>query len=75
MECCGVQQPAAEHADPLIALVGRTRASLLTTLGLPRTTTQLASQLALSPPAVSQHLKVLKEAGLVTGRRRGRMVL
>lgn len=91
VECCGVQQPAvtypargvaelweepaAEHADPLIALVGRTRASLLTTLGLPRTTTQLASQLALSPPAVSQHLKVLKEAGLVTGRRRGRMVL
>jgi DNA-binding transcriptional ArsR family regulator len=59
----------------LIALVGRTRAALLTILGLPRTTTQLASQLALSPPAVSQHLKVLKDAGLVTGRRRGRMVL
>ena len=91
VECCGVQQPAvtypvrgvaelweeppAEHADPLIALVGRTRAALLTTLGLPRTTTQLAGQLALSPPAVSQHLKVLKEAGLITGRRRGRMVL
>jgi DNA-binding transcriptional ArsR family regulator len=91
VECCGVQQPSvtypargvaelweeppAEHADPLIALVGRTRATLLATLGLPRTTTQLASQLALSPPAVSQHLKVLKDAGLVTGRRRGRMVL
>jgi DNA-binding transcriptional ArsR family regulator len=91
VECCGVQQPAltypargvaelweeppAEHADPLMALVGRTRATLLTTLGLPRTTTQLAGQLGLSPPAVSQHLKVLKDAGLVTGRRRGRMVL
>jgi DNA-binding transcriptional ArsR family regulator len=91
VECCGVQQPAvtypargvaelweeplAEHADPLIALVGRTRAALLTTLGLPRTTTQLAGQLGLSPPAVSQHLKILKDAGLVTGRRRGRMVL
>jgi DNA-binding transcriptional ArsR family regulator len=91
VECCGVQQPTltypargvaelwteppAEHADPLVALVGRTRATLLTTLGLPRTTTQLAGQLGLSPPAVSQHLKVLKDAGLVTGRRRGRMVL
>jgi len=91
VECCGAQQPAltypargvaelweeppAEHADPLMALVGRTRATLLTTLGLPRTTTQLAGQLGLSPPAVSQHLKVLKDAGLVTGHRRGRMVL
>jgi DNA-binding transcriptional ArsR family regulator len=91
VECCGVQQPAVtypargvaglweeplvEHADPLAALVGRTRAMLLTTLSLPRTTTQLAGQLGLSPPAVSQHFKVLKDAGLVTGRRRGRMVL
>jgi DNA-binding transcriptional ArsR family regulator len=91
VECCGVDQPAvtypargvaelweeppAEHADPLIALVGRTRATLLTALGLPRTTTQLAAQLGLSPPAVSQHLKVLKDAALVSGRRRGRMVL
>lgn len=91
VECCGVDQPAltypargvaelwtkspAEHADPLTALVGRTRATLLTVLDLPRSTTQLAGQLGLSPPAVSQHLKVLKEAGLVTGRRRGKMVL
>ena len=89
--CCDVDQPtltypargvaglweesSAEQADPLVALVGRTRAALLTTLGLPRTTTQLAGQLGLSLPAVSQHLKVLKDAGLVTGRRRGRMVL
>jgi DNA-binding transcriptional ArsR family regulator len=91
VECCGVDQPTvsypprgvaelwretdAEHADPLSALVGRTRATLLATLGLPRTTTQLAGQLGLSPPAVSQHLKVLKDTALVTGRRRGRMVL
>jgi len=91
VECCGVEQPAVtypargvaalweepagEHADPLIALVGRTRATLLTTLDLPMSTTQLAGQLGLSPPAVSQHLKVLKDAALVTARRRGRMVL
>jgi DNA-binding transcriptional ArsR family regulator len=91
VECCGVdqptvsypprgmaelwQEPSAEQPDPLSALVGRTRAILLATLGLPRTTTQLAGQLGLSPPAVSQHLKVLKDTALVTGRRRGRMVL
>jgi len=91
VECCGVDQPTvsypprgvaelwteapAEQIDPLGSLVGRTRATLLATLGLPRSTTQLASQLGLSPPAVSQHLKVLKDTALVTARRRGRMVL
>jgi DNA-binding transcriptional ArsR family regulator len=32
-------------------------------------------QLDLSPAAVSQHLRILKETALVTARRRGRMVL
>jgi DNA-binding transcriptional ArsR family regulator len=68
------QEAPADQTDPLSALVGRTRATLLATLGLPRTTTQLA-QLGLSPPAVSQHLKVLKETRLVNSRRRGPMVL
>jgi DNA-binding transcriptional ArsR family regulator len=91
VECCAVDQPTityptrglaelwreapANHSEPLAALVGRTRARLLATLGLPRTTSQLAVQFGLSPAAVSQHLKVLKETGLVTARRRGRMVL
>jgi DNA-binding transcriptional ArsR family regulator len=44
-------------------------------LDLPRTTTQLAEQLDLSPAAVSQHLKILKDTMLVTADRRGRMVL
>jgi DNA-binding transcriptional ArsR family regulator len=90
VDCCAVDQPAliypprgvaqlwedrgAEQADPLSALVGRTRATLLATLSLPRTTTQLAAQLGLSPAAVSQHLKVLKDTALVTAHRRGRMV-
>jgi DNA-binding transcriptional ArsR family regulator len=69
------EEPSAEEADPLSALVGRTRAVLLANLDLPRTTTQLASELGLSPPAVSQHLKILKDTALVTARRRGRMVL
>jgi hypothetical protein len=69
VDCCGVEQPALiypprglaelwrddrpEQADPLSALVGRTRATLLATLALPRTTTQLAEQLDLSPGSVS----------------------
>jgi len=69
------EKSRAEQTDPLCALVGRTRTTLLATLDLPRTTTQLAEQLDLSPAAVSQHLKILKGTALVTGRRRGRMVL
>ena len=91
VDCSGVDQPVlvypprgvaelweespAEQTDPLAALVGKTRATLLATLGLPRTTTQLAARLDLSPATVSQHLKILKDTALVTARRRGRMVL
>jgi DNA-binding transcriptional ArsR family regulator len=68
-------QPPAGQLDRLRALVGRTRATMLATLGLPATTTQLAGQLAMSPAAVSQHLKILKGTALVTARRSGRAVL
>jgi len=37
----------------------------------PRPVGELAMQLPVSRPAVSQHLKVLKDAGLVTEERRG----
>ncbi len=37
----------------------------------PRAVGELAAGLPVSRPAVSQHLKVLKEAGLVTERRQG----
>jgi DNA-binding transcriptional ArsR family regulator len=91
VECCDTGQPSltypprgiaqfweesgTEQVDPLSALLGRTRAVLLATLSLPRTTTQLAEQLDLSPAAVSQHLKILKDTALVSARRRGRIVL
>jgi DNA-binding transcriptional ArsR family regulator len=41
------------------------------TLGTPRPVAAIAEGLLVSRPAVSQHLKVLKEAGLVTERREG----
>jgi DNA-binding transcriptional ArsR family regulator len=37
----------------------------------PRAVGDLADELPVSRPAVSQHLRVLKEAGLVTERRNG----
>jgi DNA-binding transcriptional ArsR family regulator len=37
----------------------------------PRAVGELAGELPVSRPAVSQHLRVLKEAGLVTERRNG----
>jgi DNA-binding transcriptional ArsR family regulator len=37
----------------------------------PRAVGELASELPVSRPAVSQHLKVLKEAGLVVDRQEG----
>jgi len=41
----------------------------------PRSTTELARALDLSPGSVSQHLSVLRDAGLVHGHRVGRAVL
>jgi DNA-binding transcriptional ArsR family regulator len=38
----------------------------------PRSVTDIASGLKVTRPAVSQHLKILKEAGLVTDRPEGR---
>ena len=69
------EEPAEPtRPDPLEAVVGRGRASILTALAQPLTTTHLARDLDVSPSAISQQLKVLKAAGLVTARRRGRLV-
>jgi DNA-binding transcriptional ArsR family regulator len=67
------EQPPAP--DALERLMGRTRAVLLTALDSPRSTTELAGSLGLTPGGVSQHLSVLREAGLVNGRRVARSVL
>ncbi|MEV6106456.1 DUF5937 family protein [Streptomyces sp. NPDC051940] len=58
----------------LDALIGRTRARVLVSLGDAATTTSLARRLSMAPGAVSQHLTVLREGGLVTRRRSGREV-
>lgn len=59
----------------LAAVLGQTRAALLAQLDLPMSTTQAATQMALSAPTVSVHLQALRAAGLLTSRRAGRQVL
>lgn len=60
--------------DGLARLLGRSRARLLAFTRSPATTTQLAVRTGLSLGAVSQHLSVLREAGLVTSHRYRREV-
>jgi DNA-binding transcriptional ArsR family regulator len=60
------------YAEALAALADPTRRSVFETLrGGPRSVGDLARGLPVSRPAVSQHLRVLKDAGLVRERREG----
>ena len=59
----------------VVRLLGRTRAELLEALQTPATTTDLAAAFEVSASAVSQHLRVLRENGLVASERTGRTVL
>jgi DNA-binding transcriptional ArsR family regulator len=60
------------EADPWAALGDRTRRTIFTSVARrPCAVGELARDLPVSRPAVSQHLKVLKEAGLVTDRAEG----
>lgn len=65
---------AARTSKALAGVLGETRASLLHALEAPVSTTDLAHRLDLSPGGVSQALTSLRDAGLVTGARRGRSV-
>ena len=67
-------EPATQ--SPAIArLLGAGRASVLAETFIPSTTSSLAQRVDLVPATVSQHLAVLRDAGLVTATRRGREVL
>jgi DNA-binding transcriptional ArsR family regulator len=61
--------------DHLVSLLGRTRAAVLRHTAIPMSTTQIAKQLDQTPGSVSQHLMVLRSAGLVRSWRSGRSVL
>ena len=58
------------------ALASNPRRSVLGALSQePLTTTDLASRFGVSAPAMSRHLSVLENAGLVVSRRHGQRVL
>jgi DNA-binding transcriptional ArsR family regulator len=61
--------------EALAAVIGRTRAALLAELDAPRSTTDVARLLGITPGGASQHLGALRAAGLVASRREGRIVL
>jgi Family of unknown function (DUF5937)/Helix-turn-helix domain len=67
--------PARDREAALAGLLGRRRAEVLVALMTPVSTLDLAARLRASPAGTSAHLKALREAGLVTGRREGRAVL
>jgi DNA-binding transcriptional ArsR family regulator len=55
--------------------MGATRAALLACLDAPRSTTELAQRLGISPANASHHLTTLRDAGIVSAHREGRAVL
>jgi DNA-binding transcriptional ArsR family regulator len=63
---------AYQTTDAWDALGDRTRRAIVECLAeRPRAVGELADELPVSRPAVSQHLKVLKDAGLVVERAAG----
>ena len=62
----------AYQADPWAALGDPTRRAVFESLAeRPRAVGELARELPVSRPAVSQHLRILKDAGLVLDERAG----
>ena len=60
------------YQEPWTALGDRTRRTIFERIAArPQAVGELASDLPVSRPAVSQHLKVLKDAGLVIDQRAG----
>jgi biotin operon repressor len=62
----------AQPSAALAALLGPTRAAVLTLLDVPHSTGEVASALGLAAATASHHLTTLRDAGLVSGSRTGR---
>ena len=64
-----------QDSGALADLLGGRRARILAGLDAEASTTELARRLSASPAGISEHLGVLRRAGLVRSRREGRSVL
>ncbi|MBW4721085.1 ArsR/SmtB family transcription factor [Saccharothrix obliqua] len=69
------ERPRPPSSNALARLLGATRARLLHELERPSTGAELAVRLGVTAGAVSQHLGVLRAAGLVVSHRQGREVV
>jgi DNA-binding transcriptional ArsR family regulator len=67
--------PDGRREDALESLLGRRRAQVLRQLDRPASTLELARRMGVSAASVSEHLTILRHAGLVTRRREGRRVI
>ncbi|MFG1911247.1 ArsR/SmtB family transcription factor [Kribbella sp. NPDC048928] len=71
----GIFGTAQLPAEPLVQLLGRNRARILVEAAAPVSTTLLVASTGLSLATISDHLRVLTDAGLLERRRSGRSVL
>jgi DNA-binding transcriptional ArsR family regulator len=60
--------------DPLVALLGFTRARVLTVLTKPLRTRDVAAEVGVSASSASEHASVLRRAGLIATHRDGKAV-
>lgn len=60
------------EADVFTAISHRARRQMLDLLVDKRSVSEIASHFSMSRPAVSQHLRILLDAGLLTEQRHGR---
>jgi DNA-binding transcriptional ArsR family regulator len=68
---------AAPKADVYVAIADPTRRALLVRLAHDgeKNVTELLEPFSISQPAVSKHLRILREVGLVRSRKEGRLRL
>lgn len=73
----GAMWEAENIVNPLAIakLLGKTRASLLTALATPASSTEMGIRFGVSTSAINQHLRALKAVGLVTSARHGHSML
>jgi ArsR family transcriptional regulator len=70
------QEITALHADICSALAEPRRILILYALNeRPRSVSELAEELAISQPAASRHLNLLRERGIVSAQREGQSVI
>ena len=67
--------PEGDRSKGLAALLGSTRAAVLAAACDPRTTTDLARRVGISPGSASEQAGVLREAGLLVSHRDGNRMI